>query len=78
MILISLIAAAIAAPAAVFPTQPLARDPKCPTNPAVFHTAGPAVPNPRRLDREPPASLYLSVYREVAGCATPIVLSTRR
>lgn len=73
--LISLIAAMIAAPAVVYPAVPIAaRDAKCPERPSVFDAAAASIPKARRLDREPPASLYLTVYREVDGCATPVVL----
>ena len=75
MLLVSLIAAAVAVPAATYPAVPIGGgDAKCPERPSAFHAVGDSALQPRRLDREPAASVYLSLYREVAGCATPVVL----
>lgn len=76
---LSLIAAVLANPAATYPAQPIrARDSKCPDAPVAFHAAGSDQPNARRLDREPPASTYLTLFRAVDGCATPVVLQGPR
>lgn len=72
---VSLIAAVLASPAATYPAQPItARDAKCPDAPTAFHATASDQPNARRLDREPPASTYLTLFRAVEGCATPVVL----
>lgn len=77
--IMSLIAAALAAPAATYPAQPItARDQKCPDAPTAFHATAPDKPNARRLDREPPASTYLTLFRSIDRCATPIVVQGPR
>jgi len=71
----SLPAAVLASPAVTYPAQPItARDSKCPDAPVDFHATGSDRPSARRLDREPPALTYLTLFCAIDGCATRVLL----
>lgn len=76
--MLSLVLAALAAPAASAAVQPQSRaDRVSCVGPGITYTGRPSERAvPQQLGEQPPANLYLSVHRQIGGCPAPAIVRT--